>query len=246
MEVAIMNGFFNLLMFLFFLSILVSFAGIIYAFIKKKRKKPFVKALFASILLLLASSYAYHQTESPEQLAADRQRRLDSKAEQAKKKAEREQRAAKQAKDDADQKQAFIDKQVKDKQDAEDAKLQKKYDDQAKYEAWLAQKAEQEKDKEDAQNKTAEDDRIKVNGTYTVSMDMLITREYHDVAMVQRAAENQDNDAIISLTYEGKIFTVNEGTSVTVLDKGYGYAAVCINNGEYIDQTGYIPIATLE
>lgn len=241
-----MNGFFQLLMFLFFLSVLVSFAGIIYAFIKKKRRKPFVKALIASILLLFASAFAYHQTESPEQLAADRQHQAERKSEKAKEKAEKDQLAAKQEKEAADQKQAVADKKAKDKQDAEDAKLQNKYDDQAKYEAWLAQKAEQEKDKEDAQNKTAEDDRIKVNGTYTVSMDMLVTREYHDVAMVQRAAENQDNDAIISLTYEGKIFTVNEGTSVTVLDKVYGYAAVCINNGEYIDQTGYIPIATLE
>ena len=240
MEEMIMNGFFQLLMFLFFLSILVSFIGIIYTFIKKKRKKPFIKALIVSILLLFVSVAAYHQTESPEQLAADRKYQAEHTAEKTKEKAAKDQFAANLEKDIADQKQAVAEKKAKDKQDAEDAKLQEKYDKQAKYESWLAQKVEQEKTK---------NDRIKVDGTYTVSMDMLVTREYHDIAIVRSVAENQDNDAIVPLiyeAYEGKIFAVNEGTSVTVLDKGYGYAAVCINSGEYIDQTGYIPIAALK
>ena len=56
-----------------FLGIGASCIGLIYAFIKKNRTRPFLSAIIATVVLLLVSAFAYHQTESPEQLAAENQ-----------------------------------------------------------------------------------------------------------------------------------------------------------------------------
>lgn len=254
-----MNKIFTAAFVLFFFLSVLSIIPIIYSFIKKKKKKPFF--IFTGICVLLFCVFAIgaYTTRNPEQIIADQQRITEKKEkaaqkEEAKKqaaadaKAQKEQAAAdaelqKKYDDQADY-EAWMNQKAQQEKDKSDAELQKKYDDQADYEAWMAQLDQQKKEEE--AKKAADDTEIKENKSYTTTMDILVTREYHDIAVVQRAAKNNDNDALVSLTYQGRTFPIDAGTNVTVLQVGHGYAAIYIESGTYIDRTGYIPLGALQ
>ena len=123
------------------LATVISIIGILYAVIKKRKRKPFLKALAVSVAIGIAGFIGAAITMTPEERAAANQHRIERQQAADQKKADKEKAAA----DDKAQKE----------QASADAALQKKYDDQADYEAWIAQ---QEKDKADAELQKKYDD----------------------------------------------------------------------------------------
>lgn len=240
-----MNGFFQLLMILCFLSIVVSFIGIPYAFKKKKRKKPFVTALAVSILLLFASGFAYHQTESPDQLATDQKRHEERLAAKAQEKAAKEQAAAdaelQKKYDDQAEYEAWIAQKNQQEQDAADAELQKKYDDQAEYEAWIAKKEQQKYDDQAAYEAwvPAEIERICRNslGSSFISVD--VNDDYghygsgNKIVLPHFVASSQNRNSILKQSGEllralyAEDLPISEVTTFTAKSEGGMNIAKC-------------------
>ena len=156
------------------LAIPVSIIALIYALIKKKRKKPFLLAVCVCIGLTIISSFGIYAIQTPEEKAAIQQKIEEEKS--AKEKEESEKKAAelekilndkklaeekaiadkKAADEKAEQEKLLAEKAAADKKAQEEklaaeqkeaeekSALQKKYDDQKKYEDWLAWKQKQD------------------------------------------------------------------------------------------------------
>lgn len=93
-----MNTLFALLAFFSFLAIPVCLLGVVYAFVRKKRKKPFVRGMAVAFVIMILSAVVFSVTRTPEQIAADEaraeQRRIANELEEAQ---EAQKKAAEQA-----------------------------------------------------------------------------------------------------------------------------------------------------
>lgn len=130
-----MSNFLLILILLSFVSIFVCIIGFVYSILKKKKKKPFILGIIASIISLISFSIIY-----PNTLTSEEKNHIKQKEEQRQQK-EKQEQIEKEHQEQVKKEEQAKAEQERQKRLAEEA-AQKVFDEQAEYEAWVPKQIE--------------------------------------------------------------------------------------------------------
>lgn len=229
-----MNLFFGIVMFLLMAGTVISLIGIIWAIIRKKRKRPWLISIIVCTAVFIGSVALYTSMLTPQQLAENKaaydSRQQKEKLEKIAKEEKKQQDQALQKAKQEQEKQAEIDKQNQ-------AKSQPGVDDATD----SAKPASSAPSTLSSSNESSQTENDHNKNNYYLNNKTVFAKDIGDLLDFYDLAMEHNNVGIMNMAIQKKIYFIHEKTSVLAipLSSDGSISTISINDGEYASREGY-------